>query len=468
MIDHNNSWDASEEVIRITREEAMSSHVDDLLIRQKSFQGDTRITHRAVKWYYRNWFVFMIAGALAAIVAWGIFEPFFDDYFYIQGRIEDMRISESMPIRLISMNQNIDDKIPGQNWIKIRDQKIWLYPGILELHDDGTKSKLDLSKISINQEVGIYINYKSLGGEGLALANFIDLSPPNNPPKKAFLSLEQLNARHIAAGLLIFPLVAGFIGLAIGSIDGMICRLLRRALWSGFVGFLVGFIGGFFAGILAGFIYVLFNRLAIREIVGASYSMTGFGFVVQIVGRTIAWGMAGMAMGLGQGIALRSKRLFVYGLLGGIIGGLLGGLLFDPVDIVLIGMNKPSSHWSRLIGIAIIGASVGFMIGIVELLARDAWLRMTAGPLAGKEFLIFKDVMKIGASPRSDIYLFNDPMVADYHALIRAVGDQCEIENQDERNPVLLNNRMIKNARLHQGDRITIGQTSFIFERRQG
>ena len=468
MIDNNNSWDTSEEVIRITHDEAMSSHVDDLLIRQKSFEGDTRITHRPVKWYYRNWFVFMIAGAFAAIVAWGIFEPFLDDCFYIQGMIEDMYISESMPIRHISMNQNVDDKIFRPSWIRIRDQKIWLYPGILELNSDGTKSELDLSKISKNQEVGIYLDYKSIGGEGFALASFIDLSPPDNPPRKAFLSLDQLNARHIAAGLLVFPLVAGFIGLAIGSIDGMICRLFRRALWAGFIGFLVGFIGGFFAAILAGFIYVPINRLALREIMGSSYSMTAFGFFLQMVGRTIAWGIAGMAMGLGQGIALRSKRLFVHGLLGGIIGGLLGGLLFDPIDIVLIGMNKPSSHWSRLIGIAIIGASVGFMIGIVELLARDAWLRMTAGPLAGKEFLIFKDVMKIGASPRSDIYLFNDSMVADYHALIRAVGDQCEIENQDERNPVLLNNRMIKNARLHQGDRITIGQTSFIFERRQG
>ena len=45
-------------------------------------------------------------------------------------------------------------------------------------------------------------------------------------------------------------------------------------------------------------------------------------------------------MGLAQGIALRSKRLLLYGLLGGVVGGLLGGLLFDPIDIILLGPGQ--------------------------------------------------------------------------------------------------------------------------------
>ncbi len=53
---------------------------------------------------------------------------------------------------------------------------------------------------------------------------------------------------------------------------------------------------------------------------------------------------------------------------------------------------------------------------------------MTQGPLTGKEFILFKDVMNIGASPRSDIYLFNDPQVADDHAVIRSVGDEWRLK----------------------------------------
>ena len=44
-------------------------------------------------------------------------------------------------------------------------------------------------------------------------------------------------------------------------------------------------------------------------------------FTVQLLGRTLAWTLVGMAMGLGQGIALRSKRLFIYGFLGGLLVG---------------------------------------------------------------------------------------------------------------------------------------------------
>jgi serine/threonine-protein kinase len=108
------------------------------------------------------------------------------------------------------------------------------------------------------------------------------------------------------------------------------------------------------------------------------------------------------------------------------------------------------------------------MIGVVELLARDAWLQMSKGPLAGKEFLIFRDAMNVGASPRCDIYLFNDPQVAQLHAKIRTTGDTCEIQNIEESNPTLLNNRPVKNSRLRNGDQITIGQTEFIFQMRKG
>jgi hypothetical protein len=188
--------------------------------------------------------------------------------------------------------------------------------------------------------------------------------------------------------------------------------------------------------------------------------------MLQMVGRSLAWCLAGCAMGLGQGIALRSKRLLIYGLIGGVVGGLLGGLLFDPIEVML-GPDKPSAALSRLIGFGVIGLCVGATIGIVELLARDAWLRMTQGPLSGKEFLVFKDVMNIGSSPRSDIYLFNDAQVAENHAILRAVGDECEIEARQTASPVLLNNRSVSRARLRHGDNVTIGRTSFVFQQRK-
>ena len=214
--------------------------------------------------------------------------------------------------------------------------------------------------------------------------------------------------------------------------------------------------------------YAPLTQLAMKQSKDPAFGLSTLGFVIQVFGRAVAWGMVGVAMGLGQGIALRSKRLLIYGLLGGVIGGLLGGMLFDPIDQILLGTDKPSAHWSRMVGITVIGATVGAMIGIVELLARDTWLRMTQGPLTGKEFILFKDVMNVGASPRSDIYLFNDPQVAGDHAVLRNVGDECEIEAREATHPVLLNNNGVRRARLRHGDTVTIGRTIFVFQRRRG
>jgi hypothetical protein len=198
-----------------------------------------------------------------------------------------------------------------------------------------------------------------------------------------------------------------------------------------------------------------------------SPSLRAFGFLLQMMGRMTAWAFAGMAMGLGQGITLRSKRLLTYGFLGGAIGGLIGGLLFDPLDLIVFSQDRIGAEGSRAVGFIVIGCAVGAMIGIVELLTRDAWLRMTEGPLAGKEFLIFRDTMNIGASPKSEIYLFNDAAVAPIHATIRVIGDETKITARDRVHSVILNQHPVTNARLRHGDRITIGATSFIFEQRQ-
>ncbi|HLG16304.1 MAG TPA: FHA domain-containing protein [Blastocatellia bacterium] len=455
--------------IRITREEATSVHVDDLLKRQMSLRGETGVTRdRRRSWYYQNWFVFMAAGLLAALGGWGMLEPYFDDLPYIQGPIERLNTSETLPTRLTIGNQSLELNVTPQGYIEIRDQKVWLLRETRLLQPGGSKGRVDASALQVGQQVGVYAEFAVAGDDHFAFAMYLDPSPAQPAPDKALLTLRQLSARTEAAGLLLFALVGGLIGLAIGSIDGIICRLPRRALIAGGVGLVVGFIGGFVSGILANLAYAPLTTLAMKQTGESIGSLSTFGFLLQMGGRALAWSLAGITMGLGQGIALRSKRLLIYGLLGGVIGGLIGGLMFDPIHFILVGTDAPSAHWSRLVGLAAVGSSVGAMIGVVELLVRDAWLRMTAGPLAGKEFLIFKDVMNIGSSPRSDIFLFNDPQVADLHATLRSVGDECEIESRDQLRPLLLNGRPLKQSRLRHGDEITIGRAVFVFQKRQG
>jgi hypothetical protein len=71
-------------------------------------------------------------------------------------------------------------------------------------------------------------------------------------------------------------------------------------------------------------------------------------------------------------------------------------------------------------------------------------------------------------APRSDLYLFNDPLVAENHAIIRTAGDEYEIEARKRDDRLMLNNRQIERARLRHGDQVMIGRTIFVFEKRKG
>lgn len=452
-------------LIKLSKDELMSQHVDELLQRQMSLRGERVHVEKKRAWYYQNWFIFMVVGCLAAIIAWAVIEPYFDDVYYIQGKIAEVQFldsvksSEWLDITPSSTVEYIGRIRIREDWIDISN-----FTGIIE---DGVK-KLVLfpGKLEVNQEIGIYVDYVDSEKRSRPVALYITETPDPHPPEKAYMSLSRLNSRNAAASFLIFSLVAGFIGLAIGAVDGIICRVFKRAVIGGLVGFFIGFIGGFFSTILGGIVYQPLHNLAMKQFT-ADMSFTTLGFLIQIIGRTLAWGVVGMATGLGYGISLRSRRLIFYGFIGGILGGLFGGMFFDPIDILFVGGQKMSAHWSRLIGLAFIGAAVGMAIGIVELLSREAWLRMTQGPLAGKEFIVFKDIMKIGSSTRNEIYLFNDPQVKDLHARLIAIGDEYEIESQDQLKPVLVNDRPVKLVRLRSGDEITIGNTSFIFEKRE-
>ena len=457
----------SEEPIVITKEEANSGHVDDLLKRQMALRGETVFASPTERpWYFKNWLLFAIVGTIAAIGAWALLEPPFQDFFYLQGKIENINLEE-----VLSPTQAeaapMESQVYAQGWVTIRGQHVWLAPGIRETKGNDVQGFLDPASLEPGKEIGVFTQYYQGARNEIAIAHYIDPAPSTPATGKAVQPLREQSKSHETAALLMFATVASFIGLGIGATDGIICRIPSRAIVGGLVGALVGFVGGLISGVLAGIVYTPLTYAASEQMSSVSATSRSIGFLLQMIARMFAWTLAGAAMGLGQGIAMRSSRLVSYGFLGGVIGGMLGGLLFDPVDMVVLGSDRVGAEWARLIGFAVIGAAVGAMIGVVELLTRDAWLRMIEGPLAGKEFLMFRDVMNIGASPKSEIYLFNDSKVAPTHATIRMVGDECEITARDKVHPLLVNGQSVRSSRLRHGDRIHIGDTSFLFEQRQ-
>jgi hypothetical protein len=459
----NQADNQTDSVLRITAEEVNSPHVDELLLRQRNLRGEAG-TVREIRrrWYYSNWFIFMLAGGIAALLAAIAIEPFFDDTHYCQGQIHTI-------IRL-DRSDMLELALTGDAFIiNIGDENVLAVDDFTKMRGkDGETGPLSINELAVGQIIGAHAEHVPTEDDELYVAHVLDLAPPDPAPSKAAMSLHQQAMRSLAAGLLLFPVVAAAVGCAIGAAEGIVCRLARRALLGAAVGLLVGFIGGLVSGVIANVVYSPLSALAMAQEGDAIAGLSRFGFVVQMTGRALAWCLAGTAMGLAPGIVLRSRRLVFYGLLGGLVGGLVGGLLFDPIDFLLVGIDAPSSHVSRLVGLTLIGAVVGIMIGVVELLARDAWLRMVEGPLSGKEFLLFRDSMRLGASPRSDVYLFNDPDVAAQHAIVRTVGDNHELENTCVERPTRVNGRPVRRCYLRHGDEISIGSTVFVFQKRQG
>ena len=142
----------NKDIIRITREEATGSHVDDLIKRQMSLRGESGVTRdrggRA--WYYQSWFILLFIGGLAAFGAWAIVEPFFDDYNYFQGEIEKTSDNDSFLAELLG-DQPVEPAVLREfgapaGSITIRGEKIFLTIGTRELANGRAKRGLEVSE----------------------------------------------------------------------------------------------------------------------------------------------------------------------------------------------------------------------------------------------------------------------------------------------------------------------------------
>jgi hypothetical protein len=267
------------------------------------------------------------------------------------------------------------------------------------------------------------------------------------------------------AAFLMFPMVVGFAGLFLGAAEGIMCRNAQRAAICAAVGLGVGFAGGFVAHFVAHIIFVLTAVVAMELSSDRNPQRdmpTGIGLLVLMMGRGAAWAVAAIPAGIGQGIALREPKVVVNGLLGGVLGGLLGGLAFDPIYLMFT--TGDGEAWlSRGIGFTLIGLMVGLFVGIVEQWTKSAWLLMKAGPLAGKQFVIFRNPTVLGSSPKAEIYLFKDEAIDPRHALIHDRGGRFEIEDLNSGDGTYVNGIPIKKQILKSGDQIVLGKTVLEF-----
>ncbi len=252
---------------------------------------------------------------------------------------------------------------------------------------------------------------------------------------------------------LMIPLIVAMLCVGFGISESIVERSAKKALIRGLLclplGIVLGFIFEFAANIIFNIGLVIVHEMGVQ---------TNHNPAFWIV-RGIAWMVFGAAGGLVYGIVGASGKKILYGMLGGVIGAGLGGILFDPIAMLTKG-GAPS----RVVGFALVGLATGIAVGLVESALKDRWLYVTAGPLAGKQFILYKPRTVIGSDQKCDIYLFKDSNILKEHAVVEIAGSRIMLLAIGD---TYVNGQPVRQQVLMSGGVVQIGRYAFRYQERQ-
>jgi hypothetical protein len=255
------------------------------------------------------------------------------------------------------------------------------------------------------------------------------------------------------ANFVIFPLMLVLICVGFGVVEGIVERSPDKATMRGLTSLGLGTVLGFVFFFIANLIFTIGVGI-LAEAGALNVKHVGFWLT-----RAIAWMGFGVAGGVVYGIVGQAGKKCLYGIAGGVLGAGIGGFVFDPISFIAGGAAA-----SRAVGMAIFGLTTGVAMGLVESALKDRWLYVSAGPLAGKQFILYKPVTTIGSDQSCDIYLFKDPAVLPRHAVITLNGPRMTVSAAG---PVYVRGRAVHETVLASGDNLQIGRYAFLYRDRE-
>ncbi len=257
---------------------------------------------------------------------------------------------------------------------------------------------------------------------------------------------------HRWGNILMIPVIITLMCIGFGIAESLVERSLRKALLRGLLALPLGIVLGFIFEFIANIIYNI--GLAICAEAGVQSYRNPMAWIA----RGIAWAVFGAAGGTIYGIVGQSLKKAKYGIMGGMIGAGIGGTIFDPISMATNGGSV-----SRAVGFALVGVATGMAMGWVESALKDRWLYVTAGPLAGKQFILYKDRTTIGSRQEADIYLFKDANILPQHAVIGISGARVQFKALGA---AYVGGSPIQMRVLQDGDLLQIGRYAFRYKER--
>jgi hypothetical protein len=253
------------------------------------------------------------------------------------------------------------------------------------------------------------------------------------------------------------------IALALGAVDALWVFSLRQAgrvVPRVLACVAVGTVGGLFGGVAGQLLFDWHNR-AVLLVLG--WALTGLmvGAAVGAFDFLRAWvreeGLRG------------ARRKVVRGVLGGAVGGTLGGLLSWELSDAWGGVFPDKADlWSpSATGFVALGLCIGLMIGVAQVVLKEAWLRVEAGFRQGRDVLLTRPVLTIGRAEACDLGLFGDPTIDRLHARILRQGDRYLIADAGSATGTYVNDvRIGEPTPLRSGDLIRVGKALLRFGER--
>jgi hypothetical protein len=255
------------------------------------------------------------------------------------------------------------------------------------------------------------------------------------------------------------------LALALSLVDGLwnfslrqVYAILARVSSALVVGGMAGLLGGLAGEALYSWrhwgIFLVFGYTLVGLLIGLSVGV--FDLVVSLAANRDAHG---------------ALRKVINGLIGGAAGGVFGGTVSLAVRAL----------WSRLFqekhsdllwtpsaaGFFALGASIGLMIGLAQVILKEAWLKVEAGFRAGRELILARPEITIGRAESCDVGLFGDATVDLLHATIQRQDNAHVLRDAGSSSGTYVNDERIEAPKiLRSGDVIRVGHAVLRFGER--
>jgi hypothetical protein len=230
------------------------------------------------------------------------------------------------------------------------------------------------------------------------------------------------------------------------------------------------------------------SRVGVAVVIGGAGGLLGGGLgqllvewtqldVVLVLGWTLLGALCGASVGAFGMIeqmrkpgtdadrpATRAKLLKC--VLGGLGGGMLGGVL----AVLFRGLfaDPGRYYFPTALGFVALGVSIGLLVGLTQVILKEAWVRVEAGFRPGRELILAKTATTIGRGEGSDIALFGDSGVEKEHARIVRDGRRYYLVGNTTPGGTFVNEQPLTDRTvLQSGDVIRIGKSLLRFFERQ-